>query len=155
MSDNFIDEIQKLVDDDHIHRVHSRNLESELGVYKNAYATLEEDCRRLSREKFEYEKQAAELRGCGEEFMRQIEDLKLQLKVRRYYTWLSTAKFSLCRATASLFSLMAMAPFSRTNSLLKGRRVVILPQRSYQSQSPNTSHKSTAHINIKSEFTSS
>lgn len=81
---SFIDEVQKLVDDDHAHRIHTRKLESELSVYKNAYAGLEEDCRRLSREKFEYEKQAAELRGYSEEIMRQNEDFKLQLKVGHY-----------------------------------------------------------------------
>lgn len=152
-SDNFVDEVQKLVDEDHAHRLHTRNLESDLNVYKNAYARVEEECQRLSRVKFECEKQAAELQGCNEEVLRQNEDLKLQLKVRHCIVSGYPPLILFRRAIALLFSLMETVLSSKTNSSLKGRQADILPQSSYQSQSLNTSHKPTAHINIKSEFT--
>lgn len=119
-----------------------RRLETELGVYKRAYADLDADRRRVERLKQETEKQK--------------EDLENQLKVANVSKFSpSELMVAVPRAIESLHFWTAMALSLILSSFLRASLVVTLLRRGFRTPLSNTLRRRLGQIIINSGFISS
>ena len=135
-------EILSIMESDTASKEKIRRLETELGVYRRAYADLEADQRRVERLKLETDKKK--------------EDLENQLKVTNVPIFSpSHLIISAPRAIESLHFWTAMVPSLILNSFLKARLAVTLLRKSFRTPLPITLRRRSGQIIISSGFISS